>query len=210
MSNETDDIKTSADAADRLDGVVIPAGYQCIVADPPWDYKTPGQIGKTLKHRPNRDEGESKHGAGSVARYGAMSMDELKAMPVEGLAADNAHLYLWVTNGFMEQAYPLARAWGFEPKTIITWTKTRKADGQPSMKMGYYYRGATEHVLFCVRGSMRLQGSAAPTAIFAPRLRHSQKPEEFYSLVDEQTPGPRLELFSRKLRAGWVAWGNEV
>ncbi len=193
-----------------LDRFVIPYGYQCIVADPPWDYKTPGQIGKTLDHRPNRDKGESKHGAGSVARYGAMTMQELMALPIADLAAENAHLYLWTTNAFMEQAYPLARAWGFEPKTILTWTKTRKSDGQPSMKMGYYYRGATEHVLFCVRGSLRLQGLAAPTAIFAERLKHSQKPEEFYSMVEAQTPGPRLELFSRKLRAGWRAWGNEV
>lgn len=191
--------------------LVIPhGGYRTVVADPPWDYKTPGQIGKTLEHRPNRDKGASRHGAGSVARYGAMTIDELMDLPVASLAAENSHLYLWVTNGFMEQAYPIARSWGFCPKTIITWTKVRKSDGKPSMKMGYYYRGATEHVLFCVRGSMRLQGPAAPTAIFAPRLRHSEKPNEFYRMVEQQTPGPRLELFARRHRPGWDVWGNEV
>lgn len=184
--------------------------FSCIVADPPWDYKTPGQIGKTLEHRPNRDKGLSRHGAGSVARYGAMTTDDLCALSVAGLSACNAHLYLWTTNGFMEDAYRVARAWGFDPKTIITWTKIRQSDGQPSMKMGYYYRGATEHCLFCVRGSMRLRGPAAPTAILSPRLPHSQKPDAFFELVETQSPGPYLELFARCKRAGWATWGNEV
>lgn len=184
------------------------SSFACVVADPPWAYKSPGQIGKRLDHRPNRDKGESKHGAGSVARYGSMTTDDLCKLEVP--AADNAHLYLWATNGFMEQAYQIARAWGFDPKTILTWTKIREADGQPSMKMGYYYRGATEHCLFAVRGSLRLQGPAASTAIFARRLPHSQKPEEFYRLVEAQSPGPRLEMFARRKRHGWASWGNEI
>ncbi len=184
--------------------------YATIVADPPWPYQTPGQIGKTLEHRPNRDKGLSRHGAGSVQRYGAMTLDELASMTIREVAADNSHLYLWTTNGFMEHAYPLARAWGFEPKTIITWTKTREADGQPSMKMGYYFRGATEHCLFCVRGSLRLIGPAEPTAILAPRTKHSVKPEAFYAMVERQSPGPRLDVFARMKREGWDVFGNEV
>ncbi len=184
--------------------------YSTVVADPPWEYKTPGQIGKTLEHRPNRDSGLSKHGAGSVARYGAMSMAELMALRVADVVADNAHLYLWTTNGFMEQAYALARAWGFDPKTIITWTKTRQVDGKPSMKMGYYYRGATEHCLFCVRGSLRLRGPAHATAILEPRTPHSVKPDYFYSMVEQQSPGAYLELFARRKRDGWDSFGNEI
>ena len=197
--------------ANLIDRIVIPqGGYTCIVADPPWDYKSPGQIGQTLEHRPNRDSGLAALGAGSAARYGTMIHDKLCGLPVQDIVADNAHLYLWTTNGFMEQAYPLARAWGFEPKTIITWTKIRQSDGQPSMKMGFYFRGATEHVLFCVRGRLRLQGPAHPTAIFAERTPHSVKPESFYLMVEEQTPGPYLELFARRKRENWECWGNEV
>lgn len=190
--------------------------YRTILADPPWPYKTPGQIGQSLEHRPNRDKGAARFGAGSVQRYGAMTMDELMALRVEEVSDDNAHLYLWTTNTFMEQSYSLARAWGFDPKTIITWTKTREEDGQPSMKMGYYFRGATEHCLFCVRGSLRLQGDAYPTAFLSPRLPHSQKPDEFYTMVEQQSPGPRLEVFARPWtpmwpkRDGWHTWGNEL
>ena len=184
--------------------------YTTVVADPPWKYNSPGQIGKTLAHRPNRDDGLSKHGAGSVARYGSMSFDELKTLCVKDVVATDAHLYLWTTNGFMEPAYSLARAWGFSPKTIVTWTKIRQVDGQPSMKMGYYYRGATEHCLFCVRGSLRLCGPAHSTAILQPRTSHSVKPEYFYSMVEQQSPGPYLELFARRKRNGWDTFGNEI
>ncbi len=190
---------------------LFPEGqYATIVADPPWPYKTPGQIGKTLEHRPNRDQGLSRHGAGSVARYGAMTLADLAELPVSNITAENSHLYLWTTNTFMESSFPLARRWGFEPKTIITWTKTRRSDGQPSMKMGYYFRGATEHVIFCVKGSLRLSGRAAPTAIFAPRDIHSAKPETFYAMVEEQSPPAYIELFARSTRLGWHSWGNEV
>jgi N6-adenosine-specific RNA methylase IME4 len=183
--------------------------FPTIVADPPWPYKTPGQIGKTLEHRPNRDKTPaSAAGAGSIARYGAMSMDEIRAMEIP--AATNAHLYLWFTNTFAAEAHTVAEAWGFRPMTILTWVKM-KADGSPSMKMGYYFRGATEHVLFAVRGSLRLQTKRAlPTAYLWPRLPHSVKPDAFYDLVEEASPPDYLELFARRTRLGWSAWGDQV
>ena len=148
-------------------------------------------------------------GQGSSAmQYGSMSILDLCAMPVKEVADDNAHLYLWTTNAFMREAHEIAESWGFQVKTILTWVKT-KADNTPSMKMGYYYRGATEHILFAVRGKLRLLGPPAPTAILHSRLGHSVKPDVFYSLVEAQSPSPYLELFSRRRRSGWSHWGNE-
>lgn len=137
-----------------------------------------------------------------------MTMVEICALkpPV----TDDAHLYLWFTNAFAVEAHEVAKAWGFRPSTILTWVKTRAADGQPSMKMGYYFRGATEHVLFAVRGSLRLRAERAlPTAYLWPRLPHSVKPDAFYGLVEEASPPPYLELFARRNRLGWDAWGNQ-
>ena len=182
--------------------------FRTITADPPWPYSAPGQFGCTLEHRPNRDSTQNKLGSGSVARYGAMSVPDLCALPVP--AADNSHLYLWFTNSFAVEAHTIARAWGFKPSTIITYVKM-KPDGTPSMKMGYYFRGATEHVLFAVRGKLRLQTKRAiPTAFLGPRLPHSVKPDAFYDLVQEASPGPYLEMFARQHRLGWESWGNQV
>jgi N6-adenosine-specific RNA methylase IME4 len=145
---------------------------------------------------------------GSEKRYGKMSMAELKAMPIPTDAT--AHLYLWTTNGFLREAHDLAEAWGFKVKTCLTWGKV-KDDGTASMKTGYYFRGATEHCLFAVRGSLPLQVKhGKPTLYLSRRLPHSVKPEWFYALCEECSPGPRLELFARRPREGWTVWGNEV
>lgn len=40
--------------------------------------------------------------------------------------------------------------------------------------------------------------------------RHSEKPEEFYQIVQSLFAGPYLELFARKPRLGWTCIGNEV
>jgi N6-adenosine-specific RNA methylase IME4 len=199
---------------DDLNELVGVQKYRTIVADPPWPYRSPGEILRSsLEHRPNRDKSLlAKFGPGSKQRYGAMTIDQLKALPVPDLARDNAHLYLWTTNAFMVEAHEIAQAWGFTQKTIITWTKVHHADKtKPSMKTGYYFRGATEHVLFCVRGSMRLQTKKAyPTSLIVPRLPHSVKPDEFYQMVEECSPKRRLDMFARRKRKGWDAFGDEL
>lgn len=187
--------------------------FRTIMADPPWPYEAPGKIGQTLEHRPNRDSTLACLGAGSVARYGKMSMRELKTLCVREVSEDDAHLYLWTTNSFMVEAHDLARCWGFEPKTIITWGKIKKDEDEPvpSMKMGYWFRSATEHCLFAVRGKLRLATPTAfPTLFLGHREQHSAKPDSFRKLVSEASPGPFLEMFARKVYPGWSVWGNEV
>jgi N6-adenosine-specific RNA methylase IME4 len=112
----------------------------------------------------------------------------------------------------MVEAHEVARAWGFKPKTIITWVKHKKNDPEsPSMKTGYYFRSATEHCLFAVRGSLRLQVSEGiPTWFYHPRLPHSVKPDLFRELITRVSYPEYLELFARKAYAGWNVWGNQV
>lgn len=194
------------------DGLTPP--YATIVADPPWQFDSDttdaagnvrsGVIIKSVK----RDGTLAK---GVRDGYSRMSMADLLALPVAGLAAKNAHLYLWTVNAFMVEAHQLARSWGFKPKTILTWVKTHQDDPtRVSMKTGYYFRGATEHVVFAVRGSQPLTTSEGiPTAFLWPRIgRHSVKPAAFFDLVEKCSPGPRLELFSRSPALGWDSWGK--
>lgn len=42
------------------------------------------------------------------------------------------------------------------------------------------------------------------------RGAHSAKPEAFMDMVEQVSPGPRLELFARRQRLGWDTWGNEA
>lgn len=113
--------------------------YSTIVADPPWDY------GSTFTPKLAGEEWQK----GAECPYSVMTVEEISDLPVRSIAAKDAHLYLWTTNRHMEQAHQIARSWGFQPKTILTWGKVRQDDPeQPSMKVGHWFRSATEHVVF--------------------------------------------------------------
>lgn len=181
------------------------------MADPPWPYDSPdgGKLRASASHRPNSFK-NALNGVGHAARYGSMAIADLCALPVSDMAEPNAHLYLWTTNAFMDEAHDVVRAWGFKPKTICTYGKVRP-DGTPSMKAGYWFRGATEHWIFGVRGSLRLTTmEPQPTLWLWPRTPHSAKPDAFYDLVEYVSPGPYLELFARRQRLGWDTWGDEA
>jgi len=206
--------------------------FSTVVADPPWPYATPGKgpLQSSKEHRPKSyDYSRNGATAGSSARsrYGLMKLEEIKALPVEQHVGANAHLYLWTTNAFVVQAHEVAAAWGFRPVTLLTWVKVKPGTAEPSMKTGYYFRGATEHAVFAVRGSLRLRTKRGiSTAFVHPRTElrvlesrgsratarrsHSVKPDAFFDLVRKCSPGPYLEMFARRPRQGWSVWGNEV
>lgn len=137
-----------------------------------------------------------------------MSIKEIKGFPVQNFVGNNAHLYLWVTNNYIESGFEVVRAWGFIYKTIVTW-------GKPSIGLGQYFRGQTEHCLFGVKGNLpykvidgkRQQGR---TLFLAPRYQHSQKPEEMRRMIERVSYPPFLELFARHPSPGWDVMGNEI
>ncbi len=184
-----------------------PAGerrrYPTIVADPPWRI----EMGPTLTQK----------GVKPRLEYPTMSQEELLQMPIGAWAQERAHLYLWCTNSTVPQAYELASAWGFKPSTLITWIKRRDPqDGW--MGLGRYFRITTEHVLFAVRSGLEVTNKDQPNliqeaeglAFYAPRGRHSEKPSAFYDMVEHMSPGPYLDVFSRRQRFNWDTWGNEA
>jgi hypothetical protein len=91
------------------------AKFGTILAHPAWPYRSPRAIvGNGGRGNP---DGHAKHiiQVDAVGHYPLMTLGEIKALPVKEVAADDAHLYLWTTNAFIEEAHDLARAWGFEP-----------------------------------------------------------------------------------------------
>lgn len=184
--------------------------YSTVVADPPWPYHSQDLKASPL-HRPNTWDGPTG-GVAAQQRYSLMSVAAMKELPISRMVAINAHLYLWTTNSFLVEAHDLALAWGFKPKTLVTWVKHKAGEPTiPSMKMGYWFRSASEHCLFAVRGRLRLKNKVCiPTWFAHPRLRHSGKPALFRQIVETASPGPYLELFARENYSGWDAWGNEV
>jgi N6-adenosine-specific RNA methylase IME4 len=124
-------------------------------------------------------------------------------MAVEGLAEDDAILWLWTTNAHLRIAFDVVDDWGFEYKSLLTWMKDR-------MGTGDWLRGQTEHCLLAIRGAPVFLNGSHTTVIQAARREHSRKPEEFYALVEATCPGSKVELFARRERTGWKAFGDQA
>lgn len=173
--------------------------FGTILADPPWRFTN-----RTGKVAPEHHR---------LSRYGTMSLEEIKVLPVCEVAADPAHLYLWVPNALLKDGLEVMSAWGFEYKTNLIWHKIRKDGGSDGRGVGFYFRNVTEIVLFGVRGksARTLSPARSQVNLLATRKReHSRKPDELYSIVEACSPGPRLELFARGGRTGWISWGNQA
>lgn len=177
--------------------------YATIVADPPWAYKAAlPPFSENFAHntRPERHRGKAL-----PLPYPSMTIDEIRSLPVRDLAARDAHLYVWTTNAYLERAFSVARAWGFKPTITLIWCKRPKG-----LVSGATYTIASEFVLFCRRGTLSSKTRTDRNWWEWPRAAHSQKPEHFLDMVEAVSPGPYLEMFSRRHRLGWDVWGNEV
>ena len=161
--------------------------FGTIYADPPWRY---GNVAT----RANVD----RHYAGT------MSVEEVCALPVESLAADDAHLHLWTTNGFLREAFDVIAAWGFEYRSCFVWVK-------PQMGIGNYWRVSHEFMLLGIRGNAkRFSQHNHMSWLQADRTKHSAKPDEIRGVIERVSPGPFLELFGRGEVPGWTVFGNQV
>ena len=85
------------------------------------------------------------------------------------------------------------------------WAKTPRGVG-----LGDAYRLTTEFVLYARRGSLRERRTIETTWFNWPRGRHSEKPDEFYEMVEAVNHSPFLEMFARSARRGWTPWGHEA
>lgn len=167
--------------------------YKTIYIDPPWMERGGGKIKR----------GADKH-------YPLMNTADIAKLPIKRLADSNGcHLYMWVTNNFMLDAFSLLKDWGFEYITLITWNKDR-------MGLGQYFRGTTEHCIFAstkkrlpykVVDGKRQQGK---TGFYEEKTIHSRKPVKMRQMIECVSYEPRIELFARQHIDGWDCWGNEV
>ena len=158
-----------------LDLAPVDGRFRTLVLDPPWQEDN---ISESCGHD-----------------YATMPITEIAAVPVESWAEANCHLYLWATNNTLGLAINMLPAWGFQHKTVHTWTK-------PDLGFGRYFRNTTEHVIFAVRGELRTRSAGRST-----RTDHdwtvganSEKPEGFYDLVRACSYPPYGEAFQRLAR----------
>ena len=175
--------------------------YKVVYADFPWPYYGD----------PNKDQAAGKH-------YSLMTEQEVLSFPMRDLFDGHGVLFLWATGPKMDLAYEAIKAWKLYARGIAyVWIKTRK-DGKPIAGQGCrptLVKQMDEYVIgvtTCKTGRpLKILTERQGQNVFAPRGRHSEKPEEVRRRIEELCGDvPRIELFARRRATGWDAWGNQV
>lgn len=173
--------------------------FRVIVADPPWSYEDKLRMGGRVGTKRSSD-----------AHYRTLLIDDIVALPVGELAADDSLLFLWVPNSLVGYGMRTMEAWGFEQKQVYTWVKTASGPSGLAFGMGRRFRNCTEMALVGTRGRPTPAVRTERNLCRAPNLCHSQKPEQPQDSLERMYPGgPWLELFARRERPGWCCLGNE-
>lgn len=169
----------------------FPAGkFALIYADPPWRFEFTEDERRSVENH-----------------YATMKTEELMLLQVSSITQDDCVLAMWAPNCKLDEACRLMNSWGFKYEANIVWIK-------PSQGLGHHVRNQHELLLIGVKGNppTPLPKNRPSSIIYAPRgARHSEKPVKAYEILEKMYPKfNKIELFARKHRAGWLAWGNEV
>lgn len=174
----------------------IPTKYQLIYADPPWQFRDKASAG----HR------------GACHKYSVMTVDEICALPVRQIAADDCLLAMWWVPTQPLEALKVVEAWGFDLVTMkgFTWAKLTK-NSKWHIGMGTLTRANSEDCLFARRGRPKRLCAGIKQLVTDKVREHSRKPdgirERLELLIGDVR---RIELFARQRFAGWDAWGDQV
>lgn len=164
-----------------------------------------------------------------------MTIEEICALPIDMLAADNCALFMWVRWPQMPIWNRVLKAWGFKFAGLAwEWVKYNPRTKKYAFGTGYGTRKNLEPCLLATRGKPKLRQGWSEnllddgfkpegvrsvrdfinfdpsTPIRSPRREHSRKPPEQYERIETLFDGPYVELFARNTRPGWTSWGNEV
>ena len=170
--------------------------FKTVVVDPPWTPSMSITNGNAPKGSPQK-------------QYSTLSLEDI--CNIKPPIHKQAHVYIWCLSQHVDWAYKVADKWSANPIILLTWKK-------PGLGVGRF-RCNTEHVLVARKGSRhgnpfgqggRHSQATSGTCFDWPRGKHSEKPNEFYDLVEKLSPQPRLDMYARKAKPGWYCWGNEI
>lgn len=182
--------------------------FRAIHADVPWSFESYSELGEERS---------------AQAHYDCMSLADIARLPVEAHAAEDCHLFFWVTGPFLAtgQHVPIMRAWGFEATAMaFVWLKlnqkwhphwlTYMEDAMFFMGMGHTTRQNAEYVILGRKGNPERCSRSVRQIIAAPLREHSRKPDQVFQRIEQYCEGPYLDLFGRERRQNWTVRGNEA
>lgn len=202
--------------------------FQHILADPAWKYNDRKLVRKDTKL--------PRFGMGAGNHYRCETAEQMATIPVLDLADDVCNLWMWATCPMLPDAFWLMDAWGFQFCTVaFVWVKcnprpwAHRIHKLAEMLLvknhlpdflewltfygpGFHTASNIELVLLGRRGQTAQKPKKCPRQlIFAPRTKHSRKPDGAHERIQAAYPNRRyIELFARRQYPGWVCLGNEI
>lgn len=184
--------------------------FNLICSDPPWNYNN------RVDHK-DTPRNNTRFGGGAQAHYDLMKDQDLIDMGplVHKVSANNCLLALWTTGPKLPVSLDVMRAWGFQYCTVgFVWIKIG-GKSEPTTSPGYYTASNAEFVLFGKRGrtpfALKPARRLLNSVVFAPRMKHSAKPEKVQDRLDLMYPAfNKLEMFARRQREGWSCTGLDL
>lgn len=137
--------------------------------------------------------------------YPTMTTEELCALPVRDIAADDAMLQIWSTVPQLANTMKIIEAWGFKYVSCLCWDKVLQGTG-------HWAFNQHEVLLIATRGNFPapVPGQQPRSLHREERTDHSVKPAWFAEQIERIWPMlPKIELFTRNARPGWDVWGNQ-
>jgi N6-adenosine-specific RNA methylase IME4 len=135
--------------------------YGAIRVEPPWSV---------------RNWSAKRTGRNAIFHY--ETLEEMVALPIGDLAANNCALFLWGVDPLLDEAFELIRTWGFEYKAIGYWVDQNTKGESFFTGPGSWTKASPERCLLATRGKPKRWAKDVPSLVIAPRREHSCKPDE--------------------------------
>lgn len=172
--------------------------FQVIYADPPWAYQV---------------YSKKEQGRSAENHYRTMKKEDIYALDVAGIAAEDCVLFLWVTFPCLLEGLEAVRCWEFTYKTRgICWVKRCKKQTEKWFwGLRFWTRANPELCLIATKGRPKRASKAVHCIVDTPVECHSKTPDEVRRriglLMGDVTC---VELFARKNYDGWTCLGDEI
>lgn len=173
--------------------------YGLILSDPAWQQSKGGK--KAVR----------PHSSGEQLEYRVISLKMIEAIQkeVRDMSEDNHVLFMWTIDKYLHESEEMIKRLGYKLHARMIWNKVTGIPAAFTVRYGH------EYLLYCYHGKL-LQVAKNERgkihSVFTEQVkRHSQKPEISFDIINRLYPTTKkIELFSRKQRAGYDAWGNEA
>jgi len=177
--------------------------FNIIYLDPAWYF-------------PKRNNLKTKFGGGITDKYPPMKIEDIKNLPIQDLADDNCAIFMWITTSMTSDSdiidkLSLLKHWGFKiPNIAFNWKKEYK-NGKTHFGTGYYTKSGSELCILGIKGKMKPISNYISSIVESPLEYHSKKPDIIADKIVELFGDlPRIELFARQPRNGWITIGQEL